>query len=184
MLGDGGISRYQATVTLHTDEIPEYGAYVMQLIERLFSVQPSLYRREVARAATIVISRVGVVDFLQTLGLPQGNKITHGIDIPHWIKNDARYVRTCIRGLVDTDGCVFTHRYTVKGKEYSYKKLSFTSAAPSLLTSVRDSLRSFGLHPRITKGGKDVFLDSRSDVARYLELIGSHNAKHLRRYAL
>jgi len=43
---------------------------------------------------------------------------------------------------MDTDGCVFTHRYKSKGKWYSYKKLYFTSLSKPLLNSFfRDRAR-------------------------------------------
>ncbi|MBI4590649.1 MAG: helix-turn-helix transcriptional regulator, partial [Candidatus Rokubacteria bacterium] len=31
------------------------------------------------------------------------------VDMPEWIKADARLARACVRGLVDTDGCIYIH---------------------------------------------------------------------------
>lgn len=100
--------------------------------------------------------------------------------IPEWIKRDREFAIACLRGLVDTDGCVFTHRYRVKCTSYAYKKLSFTSASEPLQHSVHAILQKFGFHSRIS--GHDVRLDSVEDMKRYFLIVGSHNPKHLRRY--
>lgn len=180
MMGDGGISKYQTIVTLHHIDDSEYASYVATLIEKLFKIKPSIYHFPKKSVNNIVVSRKELVVYLHELGLPVGNKIKQQIDIPEWIKRERKLSIACLRGLVDTDGCVFTHRYRVKGKWYAYKKLSFTSASEPLRKSVHTLMLEFGFHPRMTK--KDVRLDRAEDMERYFNRIGSHNPKHLRRY--
>ena len=182
MLGDGGIAAYQATVTLHADEEREYGLFVANLIEHLFRVRPGLYSRKDSRAISLVLSRVGITDFLTTIcGLKRGNKVAQKTDIPAWIKAKETYRIACMRGLFDTDSSVFPHRYTSRGNTYQYKKLSFTSASEPLLLSVWTILQDSGIKSRI--GSRfDVRVDSAKDVARYFQVFGSNNPKHLKRY--
>lgn len=183
MLGDGGISRYQVTVTLHREDDRDYSDFVSKLVERLFKVTPSIYHKKNSNADDLVISRIALVAFLtEKCGLVKGNKIAQKIDIPEWILESESYRIACIRGLFDTDGCVFNHRYCVKGKRYSYKKISFTSASAPLTRSIYILLKEFGFKPRLAGRQQEVRLESRADVQRYFSLVGSHNAKHLKRY--
>lgn len=181
MMGDGGLSTYQATVSLHQIDDADFSTYVSGQFKKLFGVVPSVYDREHEMLRTIVASRIELVRYLHVLGLPIGNKIRQQFDIPSWVKKDERFLIACIRGLVDTDGCIFTHRYQVNGTWYSYKKLSFTTASKPLLQSVHSSLKFLGMNPRIARG-KDVRLDSRADMELYFSIIGTSNPKHLRRY--
>ncbi len=182
MLGDGGLSRYQVSISLNQESDSEFSEFVCSLIQELFAVTPSVYDRRNQLLRTLVISRTELVEYLHGLGLPIGNKVSQECDIPDWIRRDRSFLTACIRGLVDTDGSVFTHRYRVNGKWYAYKKLSFTSASQPLLHSVLESLISFGMHARIGSA-KDVRIDSKADMERYFTLIGTSNPKHLRRYA-
>lgn len=182
MLGDGGMSRYQATITLHRIDDLAYSEFVSGMIRNLFGYIPATRHRLDQTTLCIVLSRVELVRFLKEAGLPVGDKIRNHIDIPVWIKEREDFLLPCIRGLVDTDGSVFTHSYLSKGKRYAYKKLSFTSVSRPLLLSVAHGLERLGMHPRIGSNS-DVRLDSIADMKRYFEIIGSHNPKHLRRYA-
>ena len=118
---------------------------------------------------------------MEKLGLKQGNKIKQQVDIPNWIKRNKGYSVSCVRGLIDTDGSVFNHRYKVGGKYYSYKKLAFTSYSQPLRQSVFNVLKNKGLSPRFAQD-KDVRLDSIRDMKKYFQVFSSHNPKHLKRY--
>ncbi len=182
MLGDGGITRYQVKITLHSKDDKEYGEFIKDLLKELFDVYiGSCYRKE-ELVVHYIVSRIELVRFCtERLGLKEGNKIKQQIDIPEWIKKNRLYAIACIRGLVDTDGCIFLHRYKVNGKIYNYKKLSFTSYSSPLRQSVFNILKDNGLNPRFAQR-KDVRLDSTKDIKKYFEIFGSHNPKHLKKW--
>lgn len=180
MMGDGGISKYQIAITLHHIDDLEYTSFVASIIEKLFKVTPSIYHSPKDSINDIVVSRKELVQYLHKLGLPIGNKVKQQFDIPEWIKRNEKFSIACLRGLVDTDGSVFTHRYRVKNTQYAYKKLSFTSASTPLLKSAHAILRKLGLNSKLRT--RDVRLESIADMKRYFLIIGSHNPKHLRRY--
>jgi hypothetical protein len=182
MMGDGGMSRYQAIISLNSRDDAAYTVFVVRLVRKLFRVTPAVYRDKSALVNDIVISRRKIVEYLHALGLPIGNKIRQGLDMPQWVRQNPAYAIACVRGLMDTDGCVFTHSYRVNGKRYSYKKIAFTSASPLLVASVSSVLRGAGLSPRIARGGRDVRIDRVEEVRRYFQLVGTHNPKHLKRY--
>lgn len=179
-MGDGGISNYQMVVTLHDTTDLKYAGFVMRLAEKLFGVRPSVYHHTKYAANNIVISRRELVQFLHRAGLPIGNKVRQRFDMPKWVKRSRKLSVACVRGLVDTDGCVIIHRYRVRGKLYQYKKLSFTSRSRPLQQSVAKILAGLGMRARIS--GYDVRLDSILDMQKYFSLVGTHNPKHLKRY--
>lgn len=181
MMGDGGMTPSQFCITLHHIDDLEFTKYVVNLIKKLFNVVPSVIHSPTDSVNDILVSRSGLVRYLNSLGLVIGNKIKQQFDIPGWVKKDEAYLRSCIRGLVDTDGCIFLHRYKVNGKQYVYKKLSFTSMSAPLRKSVFDAFQKWGLNSRISQD-RDVRLDSISDMEHYFQIVGSNNQKHLKRY--
>ncbi|MBM3261606.1 hypothetical protein FJY93_04280 [Candidatus Kaiserbacteria bacterium] len=180
MLGDGGLSERQVFITLHHIDDLQYSLFVRNLMAHLFKVRPRMYHQPRKSVNSVVISRSALVQFLHREGLPVGNKVRQEADVPTWIKKNKKYSLACVRGLVDTDGSIFTHRYTVNGKQYSYTKLGFTSRSAPLRRSVAHILEKLGMSPRIS--GYDVRLDSIDDLKRYFSIVGSHNPKHLKRY--
>jgi len=182
VLGDGGVTKNQVTITLHSKDDKEYGDFVVNLIKKLFNVYVGIYRRKKCKAINYNVSRIELVRFCtKNIGLKRGNKIKQQIDIPIWIKKNKLYSIACIRGLVDTDGCIFTHRYKINGKFYNYKKLSFTSYSQPLRKSVFNILKKNGLNPRFSRN-RDIYLDSMTDVLKYFKIFNSHNPKHLKRF--
>lgn len=180
MLGDGGMSQFQITVTLHLIDDFEYSNFVKQQIMKLFGVMPSSYIRKDVNTISIALARKKTVRYLVSLGLVIGNKVKQQIGIPEWILKNEKYSLACIRGLMDTDGSIYVHTYKVSDKVYRYKKLCFSSASERLRKDVQYILHRFG--SAATCSGTNVRIDSIVDVKRYMEMVGTHNPKHLKRY--
>ena len=183
MLGDGGITNWaqQIKITLNNRDDKEYIEFVCKLIEKLFHRKPSIFPRKEAIASTISVSSMNLVDYLVKLGLKTGNKVKLQVDIPDWIKNNRTYSIACVRGLVDTDGCIFKHTYKINNKSYIYKKLAFVSCSQPLRKSVYDTLKSVGIKSRFYSY-RDIRIDSQKDMELYFKIIGSSNPKHLNKY--
>lgn len=186
ILGDGCITQRQVTITLHDELEKDYGKFFVSLAKKLFNVRVGTYHKNSAAAVNYIISRSELVRFcIEKLGLKRGNKVKQKVDIPDWIKRNSNYSIACLRGLVDTDGCVFVHRYKVNGKWYIYKKLAFASYSAPLLCSAATILKKAGLHPRFARKGKiirEIRIDSKNDMKKYFRIIGSHHSGHLKKY--
>lgn len=182
MMGDGTVAPYHIAVTLNTIADKEYIDFVAKLISRLFGVEPRIYKRKDCNAADIVVHRKNLVEFCKKIGLKQGNKLKQGLDLPEWTVSNQRFLKACLRGLFDTDGCLFEHSYLVNGKRYSYLKLSFTSRSPTLLDSVRRALSGMGFSAKIRKNGYDVKIESMRDVSRFMRIIGTSNPRRKRMF--
>jgi intein/homing endonuclease len=70
---------------------------------------------------------MNLLDFLTSKGVVRGNKILQQFDIPEWIKASPEYKKYFVRGLVDTDGCLYIHQHKVGGKLYKNLGLCFSS---------------------------------------------------------
>ncbi|MEK9167258.1 MAG: LAGLIDADG family homing endonuclease [Patescibacteria group bacterium] len=182
MMGDGGITKRQVTVTLNKEDDRLYVLYVTKLIKGLFGVEPSLYTKNNGeKAVNIVVSRTRLVKFCSTIGLKIGNKIKQNLDIPEWVQSKKPFLLACLRGLVDTDGCIFQETHRIKGKLYSYPRLAFTSASPSLRYSVTVALESVGLNPKL-RTKRNVQLEDRLEIEKYFRVVGTSNPKHRKRF--
>jgi len=184
MLGDGGITKNQLRVTLHCIDDAEYSEYVINLVGKLFGVIPGKHKKKDCQVFNIEISRVELVKFCtENLGLKVGSKVKQQVDVPKWIKNNKQYAIACLRGLIDTDGCLIVHKYRSKDKIYTYKKIGFTNRSYPLLRSVHEMLREVGIKNRIMKNNQDVRIEAVGEVEKYFKIVSSNNAKHLKRFA-
>lgn len=185
MLGDGGMSDHQFTVTLNTVTDKEYSQFVQRLIRSLFEVSLGVCFNKKFLAERIMVSRIAIVSYLvNTVGLKQGNKVKQQVDIPSWVKENKRYSIACLRGLIDTDGCIILHQYLSKGKRYCYKKIGFTSRSYPLLRSASAILLILGIKHRIMRNKWDIRIEAKEEVKKYFQVVGTHNPKHLKRYKM
>ena len=183
MLGDGGIGTvWQATISLNAVSDKSYSHYVADLCFKLFSILPAIRKRKNQNTLLLVLSSVVIVDFLMSHGFALGNKLKNGLRIPEWILKNPDYARACIRGLVDTDGCLYIHRHMVRGKHYESVGLCFTSYSPELLCQVASVFEQFGIFPHITDKGRRIYLYRKEAVARYIEIFGTSNERIERIY--
>ncbi len=176
MMGDGGINNiWQANITVNSVSDFSYSGYISSLCKKLFDVEPAIRMRKNAKALIISLTSTSVVDFLVLQGLPRGNKLKSGLAIPSWVLSKPLYRKACVRGLVDTDGCIFIHTHKVKGKRYDNIGLTFTSYSLELIIQVAEILQEFGVAPHISKSGRDIYIYQADTVFRYLKIFGTSN---------
>lgn len=183
-LGDGGINNpWQVVITVNSEADAGYAPHIANLIKTLFGIDVALRARKDKKALCIVASSTSLVEFLVSKGCVRGNKISQSICIPAWIRHDPSFLAPCIRGLVDTDGCLYIHSHKVAGREYRNLGLCFSSYSPQLLGDFADGLRLFGIKPYVVAGAHKVYLYSAKSVLRYLRVIGSSNPRIWNTYA-
>lgn len=178
MIGDGGINNpWQATITLNVIKDRHFALYVKKMIKELFGIIPSSFVYKTSNALRILVNGVSLVDFLVSEGLPRGNKLRAGLKIPPWILKNRQYSYACVRGLVDTDGCMFVHIHAVAGKVYKNIGLTFSSRSPELIGQVAAILEKSGIMPHVSLRGTDIYVYRKGAVERYLKIFGSSNAR-------
>ena len=181
LIGDGGITKRQVKITLNCETDKIYSEFVIKLLRKLFNIKPKVYKIKNTKALNISISRSDLVDFLFRHDLKVGNKLKQNLSIPEWILKSKTYIAPCLRGMVDTDGCVVVETHLIKNKKYSYPRLNFTSASPLLVGQTVYVLEKLGFHPKIRRSGRSVQLENILEIWEYFKRIGTSNTKHLKR---
>ncbi len=183
MIGDGGITERQVRVWLNSETDKLYIIFLKDFIKKLFNVEPNINPRKDQLVVEVIISRTLLAEFCKSIGLKIGNKLKQNLDIPDWVKQKKAFKVSCIRGLVDTDGCFFNECHKIKKKMYCYPRLAFSSSSEQLRCSVVEILKELGFSPKIrTKSGRNIQLESQEDIVKYFNLIGTSNPKHKRKF--
>lgn len=183
MIGDDGIGNpWQAVITLNAVADKEYSHYIVALCKRLFAIEPTVWKRKTRNALVHALTSTTIVDFLVEEGLIRGDKLKGNLKIPLWILSTKEYKVSCMRGLVDTDGCLYIHHHRVGGKMYQNIGLNFSSHSPSLIAQFASVFEEFDFMPHINKQGNEVFLYRESEITRYLEVFGTSNDRILSVY--
>lgn len=138
---------------------------------------------ELAEFLGIMLGDGGITRYQAKISLKRGHKIRNQVDVPEWIWSCAEYRIACLRGLMDTDGCVFYHRYRVNGKMYGYIKLCFTSYCRPLLDSAKRLFESLSLFPTVHRyDGHRLYLHDTMAARRYFEVVGTNNPRYRSRF--
>lgn len=181
LIGDGGVTKYQVSIACNAKDDSEYVIYVASLVRQLFGMEPSILQRKSLNCTLVVASSVKLVDYLKGLGIFEGDKLRQSLDIPAWILRDRGLAIACLRGIFDTDGCVFLERHKIKSKYYSYPRLSFVSMSANLRESIYKVLADLEFTPKV-RNNRSVNLEKLLDIQGYFKVVGTSNPKHLDRW--
>ena len=178
--GDGHVDIYQTTVTTNSETDTEHARHVVRTFKKLFGITARITKRKKAKACVVTVSSKRACDFLVHRGMVRGNKIANKISMPGWVSQNATLRRAFIRGLFDTDGCVYVDKHHIRGRTYRNLGIAFSNKAEGLLRAFKDGLEDIGLHPT-QKTNSEVFLRREKEIERYFKEVGSSNPKHLRK---
>lgn len=174
IMGDGSLNKYQMGITLDRKVDREYAYFVSSLVNSIFGEKPTW--RERCSVINLTLSGADLVDLLEDLGLKRGNKVTNQIKIPDWVLSNKKFQAACLRGLFDTDGCIYKHRKT----SGTYIGWTFTNYSKPIIIGVSKILDNYSLKHSI-QDHKKIYVYKFDDIIRYMDCIGSNNPKHLNR---
>jgi transcriptional regulator with XRE-family HTH domain len=182
LLGDGGLTPWQVHIALNSEADKNYVGFVSSLAKNLFGKKPKIYNHKKIKVIKVYYSGVILIKYLTKIGLKIGNKVKQQVGVPRWIKSSQNCKIACLRGLMDTDGGVFLHKYRVNQKTYIYKKICFTNRSVPLLHFVFTTLKELDLTPKLIDKveNKKVWLYNKNEVEKYLQVVGTHNPRLLK----
>lgn len=180
VLGDGSITTSQVRIYVNSKTDRDYAYFIKKTVASLFNINATITGKS-KNCFDIVISSRNLVDFLVDCGLKKGDKILSGVDVPEWILKDREFSKSCLRGLMDTDGGIFFHNHVTKGIRYRHMGICFTSHSKLILNSAYKTMRNFSINCK-TDGKRHVMIYNRDEVEKYMDVIGSHNYKHIKRF--
>lgn len=95
-----------------------------------------------------------------TVGM--GPKKAQKARVPSWIRNDVTYSQNCLRGLIQTDGCIYVDR--------GYTMVNFTNNCKELAGDVHTMLERLGYRPRLMISNNAGLIKYTTRVARVSEV--------------
>lgn len=175
LLGDGNTFRKAGgrvlqvrIATNRRTELAYSREFIYPLMRKLTGLEPSFKIHE--NAIYVCINSKGFIRELELMGIHSGNKIRNRACIPQWIFSKKSYLQACIRGLVDTDGCI----HQLSKKDPNLGRISFKNFNPKLLEDYRKAMFILNFHPsKVTYN--NIFVTRKSDLIRYRREIGSSN---------
>jgi hypothetical protein len=177
-LGDGTLTKYFMSITGDYRYDLFYFNYLSNLIYKLFGIYPTIRREKLTNSVYLIIFSKNFCSFFKDkYNLPYGNKIKNKSKIPIEIIRNKNLSVACLRGLIDTDGCV-----SRRGRNGSQFCLQFTSHNKDLLNQVDSIGKELKIFTYRT--GNNVGTNKWSNIIKYFNLVGSSNPKHIIRFLL
>ena len=157
-----------------------YAQYARNLFETFFNKKFRL-AREKSGVFRLRIRSKKIFSYFSTYidYLPQRKHVTvhlKTLEIPSAFKIGF------LRGLFDTDGCVYLDKHRVGRKTYKHYGWTITSYSVRLIEDIIQLLKQLGFSPTHRTSQKSVFLRRQGEIARYFHEIKTHNPKHAGRY--
>lgn len=176
--GDGAIgNRWQIVISLNSISDEIYSKYVSNLFTRLFGISASVRKRPNQNTLVVVCSSITVVDYLVDRGAARGSKIMNKLIIPPWILKNSSFTKVFIRGLIDTDGCIYMHKHFTGNKYYVNIGLCFTNFSTDLVDQVDKVFQEYGINSHKSDKNRRIYLYSKKAVEKYLLIFGSSNPR-------
>jgi len=161
MLGDGNIWKNRIRIAFDKRNT-QYINHVSNLFEEIFGIKPKKEILEKTNQAYIYCTNLFVVEELSKLGLMRGSKIKNNLGIPQWIKENKGYSKRCIKGLIDTDGCI----YRCKREKQTYIKS--TNFNKRLLDDFKKLTKDLGYF-FAKANNRNVCLYGRNEVVKFIK---------------
>ncbi|MEK6857222.1 MAG: LAGLIDADG family homing endonuclease [Nanoarchaeota archaeon] len=186
-IGDGYLTNckpHQYTVGITGDKLldKEYICnYLSPLIKRSFDfTNPRIYYRNDENSILLRINSKKLSAFLIDLGFHKGPK-SHDVTIPKEIFSKPHLMNHTIRGIFDTDGCVFFDKRNTYKKPYP--RITLQSASIELIKQLEKYLsKHFKIY--VSKSNRDGYRNcieiyGNEQLIKFLKLIGFSNKRHL-----
>ncbi|MFA5005331.1 MAG: LAGLIDADG family homing endonuclease [Candidatus Omnitrophota bacterium] len=180
VLGDGSVSDYQVKIYCNSMHDYDYALFIRTLINNTLGLDVAIHNR-VKNTLELVVSSVKLVKFLNDQGIYSGNKILNKSVVPGWVKTSCDYMKSCLRGLMDTDGSIYFHNHVTKGYQYRNPVLCFTSHSEAILHSVNEIFSDLGFNVKNSRAQDRIFIYNCDEIIKYRDLIGSSNPYFLNR---
>lgn len=195
IIGDGcidgftkpsGLSNYHISITGDSNLDKDYlTEYFPNLVKKMFNVKanPSFRKTQTGLILNIYSK---MIFYLVTgrLGMPIGKK-TLTIRIPEVIMNsEKQFLYSTIRGIADTDGCVYLDKRKAYKKPYA--RIHIVTCSKPLFEQLKEILgEEFSLYVRESMAKVnmryDIVIYGNKQLEKWMKLIGFSNERHLKK---
>jgi len=186
---EGDIWRYVVLFTGSWNNDHEYyEEWIRPIIYKKFGITGYIYHRKDDDTVRYFIQSERVVKFFHEFGLPLGAK-GENLEIPSQILADDELAKACIRGIFNTDGCIYRRygkRYSNHAKHYGgYAVIQFKMKSRHLIEEIKAILDRSGIHT--TKIGEDkgcwvCRITTQEHIDLFMRLFRITHFHHVQRY--
>ena len=185
MVGDGCLSTYghyhMIYISGHKIDDREYHEKTTKtLFKEVFNKKIKIYSRKDEQTLIIRFSDKNIFESLAKY-LPIGKKYDQ-LKVPEEVIKNRKYLFAFIRGVVDTDGCMF---FSKQHKKYAYyPRIEIASKSKSLLDVLLSELKKNGFYGSTSKKGRNAYrleIPGERSLKLWLESIGFNNRKHIKK---
>lgn len=152
----------------------EYVLYVKNLFYSLFNANMKVEERISKNTISLYLHSKALCTFFNvTLNIPYSPK--KQLLIPNYIKLNKSYLRSFLRGLFDTDGCITTQKMS----KYRYKLIKISTGIHAFAGEIKSALNFLEIKSYISrkKPGYDVTIRRKDSFHRFLNIIKPKNTK-------
>ena len=181
-----GLSKYHVSITGHSILDRDYlSRHHPEIIKSLFDINSHICFRKDCNAMVLnVFSKKLFCLLTERFGFVPGNKI-YTTKIPEEIMNSTEdFVFAAIRGIFDTDGCVFFDKR--KAYDRPYPRIIIQIKSEPLYLQLKEFLgRYFSIYAKCNN--RDTYcveVYGHNQFNKWMKLIGFSNKKHLERISL
>ena len=168
------------------DDKRHYIERIKPFFKRLYGIDISLREMPSTRVFGFQIWNDKLVKFKQSLGLPLGKKFE--LEIPKQFLSDKELIVACIRGIFDTDGCLYLEKKNGK----LYPRIEIATISSLLGEQLNSLLLGLGLRSTVytmkTYGNRimpyKVSIRGEEMLHKFIQIINPQNPKHLAKYNL
>ncbi len=184
IIGDGNIykNRY---VEISGDRILDLDYFKQRLspiIRKELSYTPFI--RTGPFGVRLRINNKNFTFFLNKLGIQSGKGKTYNVRIPTVISKSRKRSKACIRGIIDTDGCLAFDKRRVYRTPYPRILLHIRNRGLSIqlyqIFLAKGFKPTFSIHNTRFGEAYTVYLNGRVQVLKYIKEIGFSNNRHLK----
>jgi len=201
--GDGSLIQRKGTnklrFQLRGDAITDkahYDEFIIPLCNELigfplFERKLSTVLDENRNSFGVSIESPKIAKFFKSLGIKVGKKTK--LKIPAWILQNEYFSNAFVRGLFDTDGCIYYGtNHTSKSNLHIIGQCIIACVSEILMKEVSKILNGLEIKHRFKKrknnkkNEQDYFVIEvrRPHHKRFMKIIGSHNPKHLSKFQI
>lgn len=179
-----GKSKYHINITGDAKLDKNYLTEVMpSIVKNIFNIKPHIFFRNDSNAMTVNFYSRTLFTFLtKRFGFPAGKK-TLTVKIPDEIFTSCEeFLFATIRGIFDTDGCVFLDKR--KSYKIPYPRITLQIRSRPLFLQLKSFLSNyFSLYATHNIKKDHYYLDiyGHKQFTKWMQLIGFSNQKHLTR---
>ena len=154
--------------------------YLKKIIIKNFpKSNPRIYYRTDEKTIRLIDYSGEIANFLKEMGFNPGKK-TKTVKIPEIIIKNKNLVNFTLRGIYDTDGCVFFDQRKAYSKPYP--RVVLESYSSSLITQIHNLLSDkfkIYLNKRKSRDGQIIEIYGHQQLEKFLKHIGFSNKKHI-----